>query len=132
MDDTSPSLEPQPCSKDDTLRDLALAHRAQTDTPAELAPPAEELAPPSNRRLKKPLGYTDVFIDDFIQLGQGGHRCLKALRQHLLHAIDQILARPEVSDERRNEAVSLKKLLKGDGSPLLWCCCYFTTSNEGV
>ena len=51
-------------------------------------------------------------MDDFIQLGQGGHRRLKALHQHLLHAIDQILARPEVSDQRRNEAVSLKKLLK--------------------
>ena len=41
---------------------------------------------------------------------------MKALRQHLLHAIDEVLARPEVSQNQRQEAVSLKKLLKGDGS----------------
>ena len=41
---------------------------------------------------------------------------MKALRQHLLHAIDEVLARPEVSKNQRQEAVSLKKLLKGDGS----------------
>ena len=41
---------------------------------------------------------------------------MKALHQHLLHAIDEVLARPEVSKTQRQEAVSLKKLLKGDGS----------------
>ena len=41
---------------------------------------------------------------------------MKALRQHLLHAIDEVLARPEVSKTQRQEAVSPEKLLKGDGS----------------
>ena len=43
---------------------------------------------------KRPLGKTDVFVDDFIQLGQGGQARMNALRDHLLHAIDQILACP--------------------------------------
>ena len=41
---------------------------------------------------------------------------MKALRRHLFHAIDQVLATPGVSDEKRLEALSLKKMLKGDGS----------------
>ena len=81
-----------------------------------LSPANEEIAPPSNSLLKRPLGETDVFVDDFIQLGQGSRKRMKALRQHLFHAIDQILARPEVSELKRNEAVSLKKLLKGNSS----------------
>ncbi|MCA1806662.1 MAG: hypothetical protein LC687_02190, partial [Actinobacteria bacterium] len=41
---------------------------------------------------------------------------LKPLRGHLLHALDQVLARPASNEPHRNEAISLKKLLKGDGS----------------
>ena len=39
-----------------------------------------------------------------------------ALRRHLLHAIDSVLAKPDVSSNQRNEAVSLKKMRMGDGS----------------
>ena len=73
-------------------------------------------APPSNKILQRPVGDTDVFVDDFLQLGQGGARRMKALRSHLLHAIDQVLAQPREDEPHRNEAVSLKKLLQGDGS----------------
>ena len=72
--------------------------------------------PVSNRPLQRPIGYTDVFVDDFIQLGQGGKLRLNVLRNHLLHSIDAVLARPQLDEPLRNEAVSLKKLLKGDGS----------------
>ena len=41
---------------------------------------------------------------------------MNVLRRHLLHSIDKVLARPEVSSEARREAVSLKKIKKGDGS----------------
>ena len=41
---------------------------------------------------------------------------MKALRDHLLHMIDGVLAQPLVDETHRAEAVSLKKLLKGDGS----------------
>jgi hypothetical protein len=63
-----------------------------------------------------PVGNTDVFVDDFIQLGQGGPKRLKALQGHLLRAIDQVLARPAAEETHRNKAILLKKLLKGDGS----------------
>ena len=74
-----------------------------------------ERAPPSNRPHKGPLGHTDVFVDDFIQIGQGGTKRLRALCNHLLAAIDDVLAQPEPGDNR-TEALSLKKILKGDGS----------------
>ena len=57
-----------------------------------------------------------MFVDDFIQLGQGSHRRMNALRLHLLTAIDEALARPTASETHRNEAISLKKLIQGDGS----------------
>ena len=41
---------------------------------------------------------------------------MKATRRHLCHAIDQVLATPEVSDDKRFKALSLKKLKKGDGA----------------
>ena len=41
---------------------------------------------------------------------------MRALRRHLLHAVDKILAAPAPDEPHRKEAVSLKKLDKGDGS----------------
>jgi hypothetical protein len=83
-----------------------------TDSPEpEVARPA----PDSNCMLKKAVRSTDVFVDDFIQAGQGDVQQLTDLRRQLLHCVDEVLARP-LPDESRNEAVSLKKLLKGDGS----------------
>jgi hypothetical protein len=32
----------------------------------------EDQAPPSNWPHKGPLGHTDIFVDDFIQIEQGG------------------------------------------------------------
>jgi hypothetical protein len=54
-------------------------------------------------------------VDDFIQIGQGGAKHMRALRNHLLAAVDNVLVQPKPGDNR-NEAMSLKKLLKGDGS----------------
>jgi hypothetical protein len=107
------SLEPQPRGAEDTLaaqRLLALnpGMQATADEPND--------SPPSNKMYSRPVGTTDVFVDDFLQLCQGGTRRLKSLRTHLLHSIDQVLARPEADEPHRNEAVSLKKLLKGDSS----------------
>ena len=108
-DDLSYDWTPRPREADAHAADAALGGSA---SPNDL----EEVAPPSNRPLKRPLGSTDVFVDDFIQLGQGGKRRMLALRRHLYHAIDDILASPNVSVEQRNEALSLKKLLKGEGA----------------
>jgi hypothetical protein len=78
-------------------------------------PKTERSAPASNCMLKKAVCSTDVFVDDFIQAGQVDARQLTDLRRQLLHCVDEVLARP-LPDEGRNKAVSLKKLLKGDGS----------------
>ena len=90
-------------------------------TPGTRGPGAaneEPPAPPSNRRFTKPVGSTDVFVDDFIQVGQGGPRRMKALRRSLWHAVDEVLAKPDEASTERPEAISLKKLARGDGS---WC-----------
>ena len=79
-----------------------------------MAHKADEIAPPSNCPLTKPIGHTDVFVDDFIQLGQGSPTCMRTLRWHLFHAVDQVLAKPDVSADQRREALSLKKMMKGD------------------
>ena len=57
-------------------------------------------------------------MDDFIQIRQGGPWWLKALHQHLFHTINSILYQPGLDETHCNEAVSLQKLLQGDGS---WC-----------
>ena len=54
--------------------------------------PGEERAPPLNRPLRRPVGHTDIFVDNFIQLGQGVPVRMNALRCHLLHAVYDVLA----------------------------------------
>jgi hypothetical protein len=80
-------------------------------------PPPDSLPPVSNQLRTRPIGSTDVFMDDFTPVGQGSPHRLTTLRRHLLHSVDAVLSRPQPGDGR-NEAVSLKKLLTGDGS---WC-----------
>ena len=120
-------LEQHAIPKDDICVDGSFADRGPEDAAASLAlaslyptesptvDESEELAPPSNMPYKLAVGFTDVFVDDFIQVGQGRTARLRALRRHLLHCIDQILSQP-MEGSKRHEAVSLKKLLSGDGS----------------
>ncbi len=112
-DDLDPSTRPRPREPEDLVADDALAELPGI---TRMRPETEETATRSNKPLKRPVGHTDVFVDDFIQLGQGSNKRMNSLRNHLLHAIDQVLAQPSVSEAHRNEAVSMKKLLKGDGS----------------
>jgi hypothetical protein len=111
LDDFSPT--PLARGEEDTSATQRL-QALNPEVPAEPEEPA--LCPPSNQMYSRPVGDTDVFVNDFIQLGQGGPRRLKALRGHLLRAINQVLAQPTAKETHRNEAILLKKLLKGDGS----------------
>ena len=88
-DDLSKSLQPRPRDQDDHAADSVLNSLPGVQ-PEEAEP--EHIAPPSNCAYNKPLGSTDVFVDDFIQLGQGGKNRMIALRGHLLQAVDQVLA----------------------------------------
>ena len=112
-DDLLPSMTPRPIPEDERQADEELALLSRDPNPAR---ERLEIVPPSNCQVSKPLSYTDVFMDDFIQLGQGGRERMLAIRRMLLNAVDQILAMPDVSEEGRHEAMSLKKLLQGDGS----------------
>ena len=112
-DDVSPSMEPRPHLPEDLEADARLQAVPGVTPLAECdAGPA----PPSNKPMKRPLGDTDVFMDDFLQLGQGSPARMNGLRRHLLSTVDQVLAQPAHTEAQRTEALSLKKLLKGDGS----------------
>jgi hypothetical protein len=69
-----------------------------------------------NRRFKKRLlSRFDVFVDDFIGMGQGNRKQLTNLRRILLHTLDEVF-RPLAGDDSpsRKEPASVKKLLQGD------------------
>jgi hypothetical protein len=111
-DNLSYSWEPRDKEPEQEEADKALEpYSGGVLAPAE----TEAAAPPSNMSFEKPVGTTDVFMDDYIQVGQGGPRRMQKLRRHLLEAVDQVLAQPG-NEAHQNEAISLKKLRTGDGS----------------
>ena len=89
------------------------------DTPTQSArpPSAPGRLPRIKHRARGPLGKTDVYVDDFILLAQGGRRRMKRLRRVLFHCIDMVFRAPDdQDDEWKKDPISLKKLLKGDGA----------------
>jgi len=89
------------------------------DTPTQSArPPSAPGRPPRiKHRARGPLGKTDVYVDDFILLAQGGRRRMRRLRRVLFHCIDMVFRAPDgQDDEWKKDPISLKKLLKGDGA----------------
>jgi hypothetical protein len=68
LDDHSYSWRPRPREDQLALVGTALPGKEPPTAPAAEEPPA----PPSNMPHSKPLGTTDVFVDDFIQITQGG------------------------------------------------------------
>jgi hypothetical protein len=84
-DDLSYSWEPRNKEPEQVSTDKALEpYSRSTLAPAE----PEATAPPSNMPFEKPVGTTDVFMDDYIQVGQGGPKHMRRLRHHLLEAVD--------------------------------------------
>jgi hypothetical protein len=69
-----------------------------------------------NRAFKKRLlSRFDVFVDDFIGMGQGNRKQLTNLRRILLHTLDEVFRPLEADDSpSRKEPASVKKLLQGD------------------
>ena len=63
-----------------------------------------------------PVGYVDVFVDDFVALAQQSGNS-RRVRRTLMHAIDSVLRPLDTNDDTtRREPVSMKKLLMGDCS----------------
>jgi hypothetical protein len=96
---------PEPRGAEDNEASLALSalHHPTPDSP-HISSKVEERAPISNRPLTSPVGTMDVFVDDFIQLGQGSPHHLQTLQHpQLLHSVNAVLSQPE-PDDKRNEA----------------------------
>jgi hypothetical protein len=99
---------------------------AQTPVPAQLTGPGTSaehalLPVPLRRRhhhfTHQPLAYTDVYVDDFIQLVQGPPPKRRQVQRQLLHTLDTVLRPLAASDHpHRQEPASVKKFLKGDGT----------------
>jgi hypothetical protein len=112
-----PAFRPKPHHLDD------LAQTVRTDPPpkpARSAKPAKAVEVPTVRdpslpTTNPPLQYVDIFVDDFISLGQ--RPFLRRVRRTLLHAIDEVIRPLDRHDSKhRREPVSLKKLRAGDCS----------------
>ena len=66
---------------------------------------------------RAPVRFTDVYMDDFIQVAQGTPAKLQAYRRRLFNIIHQVF-RPlcDADPNHRKDPISLKKLLKGDAA----------------
>jgi hypothetical protein len=101
-------------------RTTAPAHRLEglANTPPETTPSSRPAAipPQTFQPATRPVDVFDVYVDDFIALGQGNPHRLKILRRHLLHSIDSVFAPLSATDTHGSEAISVKKLRKGDAA----------------
>jgi hypothetical protein len=96
--DTPPSADPVPASV------------PVSATCAVPEPDTTYTGPP-----RKPLSAFDVYVDDFIGLGQGSKQRLRSVRRTLFHCLDEVMRPVSPSDpESRQEPASVKKLKKGD------------------
>jgi hypothetical protein len=88
-----------------------------------MSPSVTNLPPPRPRpddrppllKIEGPVAHVDVFVDDFIGVAQGSRRRCRNTRLCILHAVDDVFARPDEDHPNRKEAISEKKLTKGDG-----------------
>lgn len=81
-----------------------------------LSTPVPDTSPVFSPALASPLGYVDVYVDDFIQLAQGNPHRLRSQQLTLLHTLDTVLRPLSPADSPfRTEPASVKKFLKGDG-----------------
>jgi hypothetical protein len=54
-------------------------------------------------------------VDDFIGIAQGSKRRCRNAKRCIMHAIDGVFSQPDAHHPNRKEAISEKKLHKGDG-----------------
>jgi hypothetical protein len=75
------------------------------------------LWPDNSKTQKLPLKKVDLFVDDFIGMGQGSPKELSKIRQTLLNSLDKVL-RPldDLDSAYRKEPASTKKLKQGDAA----------------
>ena len=101
-------------SHNDDHRLTALADTPTKDmTPR---PDVQRLDPnPALTLMSKPLAKSEVFVDDFVGMGQGNTERLRKIRNTFMHTIDQVLRPLDGQDSQyRREPISESKLKKGD------------------
>ena len=96
------------------------SHSSAESAASAAVQPSTSVAVPAKRdpclpTTGPPVQYVDIFVDDFVGLGQ--RPTARRVRKTLLHAIDQVF-RPVGPDDSpfRREPVSVKKLRQGDCS----------------
>ena len=90
---------------------------ADTPTPDPRPPLAPGWSPRIQHRRKAPLKKIDCYVDNLVALAQGSKRRWQRLCQILFHCTDMVFRAPDNRDDQwKMDPISLKKLLKGDGS----------------
>ena len=62
------------------------------------------------------LAYVEVYLDDFIDIVQGGPTERRKITRHLIHTIDNLFRPNDKDDTVREEPISLKKLRKDNAA----------------
>ena len=113
-DDRSPALGGEASCSDNHGPLTAPSPLADDRTLAQLRP----LLQPGDRAplqiLLGPVVHVDVFVDNFIGLAQGSWCQCCNIRHCIMHAVDQVFAQRDVNTMHHKEAISEKKLGKGD------------------
>jgi hypothetical protein len=92
----------------------ALPHEAYWGSKSTLPPEPYPARDPSLPKVGAPAAYVDVFVDDFVGLAQK-HK--QRVHCTLLEAVNEVFHPLSPADPpTRQEPVSVKKLLEGDGS----------------
>ena len=114
---TSPSEE-SPLFGDSIPPDRS--QRLANNAPTCLRPLPQPRDRPPLHVLPGPLAHVNVFIDDFIGLAQGSKRRCQNVWQCILHAVDRVFSEQTPNTLQQKEAVSERKLAKGDGGWSRW------------
>ena len=81
-------------------------------------PQPEDHAPLTRHR--GPIAHDDAFVDDFIGIAQGSWCHCQNVWHCIMHAMDDVFSQLDPTTVNHKEAVSEKKLLKGEGSQSQW------------
>jgi hypothetical protein len=90
----------------------------RTTTSSVIVKPPGDLAPTRRVHCKSPVAFTDVFVDDEIQVAQGSTARLNRYRRVLLHCNDFVFWPNDAvnANTNRKQPMSNSKFDKGDTS----------------
>ena len=90
---------------------------ANTPTPNPRPPSVPGQSLRIQHHCKAPLKKIDCYVENLVVLAQGSKQRLRCLRQTLFHCIDMVFCASNNGDDKwKIDPISLKKLLKKDGS----------------